>query len=74
MPPSSTVLKPSCVWGGTSDQAMEKKSNDLAHVSGLQQDNHVGKRIRFLSVPPVEEEGLDSIGLGKIKILLLHSL
>lgn len=52
----------------------KKKSNDLAHVSGLQQDNHEGKRIRFLSVPPVEEEGLDSIGLGKIKILLLHSL
>lgn len=36
--------------------------------------NHVGKRIQFLSAPPVEEEGLDSIDLGKRKVLLLRSL
>ena len=32
--------------------------------------NRVGKRIQFLSFPPIEEGGLDSIGLGKIKVPL----
>lgn len=56
--PSSIVLKPSSGGGGTFDQAMEKKSfNDLAHISVLQRDNRVGKRIQFLSFSPVEEGG-----------------